>query len=110
MSNLGDSQASNGETRDDIRPEKPNIVLRTPLENWEEELKTQNEFPEPSLVFEFVKWVIWEEDLRKPVLEFVEGGLLWWQANLVNLRRRHCLCWCWDSDGGFMACKVFNSV
>jgi len=60
---LWDSEASNGKTRDDIRPEKTNIVLRAPLEYRKEKLKSKNQLVEACLILESVEWVIWEEDL-----------------------------------------------
>lgn len=62
---LWDGKAGNGEARDDIRPEKFEGVIRSPMENREEKLKTQYEFCEESLVVvESVKRVIREENLR----------------------------------------------
>jgi len=60
---LWDSEASNGKTRDDVRPEKTNIVLRAPLEYRKEKLKSKNQLVEACLILESVEWVIWEEDL-----------------------------------------------
>lgn len=66
------------------------MVLRGPLENGEQVLKPKVNLHEPCLVLEPVKWIIREEDLREPVPEFLQGGALRWQANLVDFQRRHC--------------------
>lgn len=68
---LRNGKTSNGETRDDVRAKKVKIVLWAPLENGEQVLKSKVEFREPCLVLEHVKRVIWEEDLREPVAEFL---------------------------------------
>ncbi|GKV43408.1 hypothetical protein SLEP1_g50699 [Rubroshorea leprosula] len=80
---LWDGKASNGETRDDIRPEEPEIVLRPPLDYREEKLKTQKQFSAPSLVFESVERSIREKDLRNPVLKFLESGCFGRQTNTM---------------------------
>ena len=96
LSHLWDCQASNGEARDDIRPQKIEAITWAPLKNREEELKTQNKFPNPCLVLESVKWVIWEEDLRDPVSEFLESGLVWRQTHPVQFQWWwHCHCGLW---------------
>jgi hypothetical protein len=51
---LRNGEASNGETRDDIRTEKGEIIVRTPLENGEEKLKGKKKLGETWLVFETV--------------------------------------------------------
>lgn len=64
---LWDGQASNGETRDSIRLEELQGVLRAPLKDWEEVLESQYEPPKGSLVLELVEGVIREKKLTKPL-------------------------------------------
>jgi hypothetical protein len=44
------------------------------LKYGKQKLKTQKQFLAPSLVLESVERIIREEDLRKPLLEFLESG------------------------------------
>lgn len=87
--NLRNGEASDGETRDDVRAEKGKVVERGPLENGEKVLKCKEELDEACLVLEPVEWIIWEEDLRESVSEFLQGGAFWWQPNLVNFQGWH---------------------
>jgi len=82
--NLRNGEASDGETRDDVRAEKGKVVERGPLENGEKVLKCKEELDEACLVLEPVEWIIREEDLRESVSEFLQGGAFWWQTNLVD--------------------------
>lgn len=90
---LRDCKAGNGETRDDVRPKELEIVVRAPLENGEQELKSQDEFLAPLLVLESVERIIREEDFGKPVLEFLESCFLGWQTNTVYFHWwAYCVC------------------
>lgn len=62
------------------------------MENGEEVLESKEKFHEASLVLEPVKRVIWEEDLRESVSEFLHGGAFWWQLNLVDFHGCHWHC------------------
>lgn len=62
-----------------------------PLEDGEEILKGEDEFGGQSLVFKGMKRVVREEDFREPVFEFLEGGLLRRETNLVDFHGRR-----WD--------------
>ena len=75
---LWDCQACNSESRDEIRPQKPEVVIRSPLENGEEELKPQNQLVKPSLVLELMKWIIREKCLRKLMHKFLKSGFVGW--------------------------------
>lgn len=75
---LRDGEASNGEARDNVTTEKRKVILRSPMENGEEELKSENELIEGGLVFETVEWIIWEEDFRESVFKFVKCSCFWW--------------------------------
>lgn len=53
------------------------------MKDWEEVLKSQNQLSCKWLVFELVKRVIGEENLRKSPFESLQSGGAWWQADLV---------------------------
>lgn len=89
---LWDGEAGNGETRNDIRPQEFETVIRPPLEDGEEKLKTQKQFLEPRLVLESVEWIIREEDLGQPVSEFLKSGFVGWQTDFVHFQIWHCFC------------------
>lgn len=80
---LRNSETGNGETGDDIGPEELEIVFRCPLENGEEELDSEEQFPGPLLVLESIKRVIREKDFRQLVFEFLCGCFLGWQTHTV---------------------------
>ena len=85
-SDLGNGEAGNGEAGDKIRSKSAETVTRHPLQNGEEILKTQNRFPEKSLVLESVERIIREENLRESVLEFLKCGFLGRQTDCVYLQ------------------------
>ena len=87
VSHLRNGQASNGESRDEIRSKSTETVTRHPLQYREKTMETQNHFPEKSLVLESVERIIREENLRQSVLEFLKCSFLGWQTNSMYLQR-----------------------
>lgn len=108
MRDLRNGEAGNGEAGDEIRAEKGEVVVWSPLENGEEILKCEDELFEGGLVLETVERVVGEEDFGDSVSEFVECGSLWWQLHCMDFQRR---CLGLDSEGGgFAVVEVFHSV
>lgn len=92
---LRDSEASDGETGDEVGPKKLEVVIGAPLENREEELEEQNQLLNPGLVLEPVERIVGEEDLSDSLLQFLDGGSVRRHANFVRhfqrWGRRHCV-------------------
>lgn len=82
---LRNGQACNGETRDDIRTKKFEIIVWRPKEDGEEILNTQKKLCSKILILESEEGIIREEYLTEPVLQFLKCGLVRRQMNSVNL-------------------------